>query len=172
MSTPHPNSVWKPPEDFKPSSKASVTDSTNGTNVYEAAVDISDVSMNDDSPLLQKGKPKMVTISEPKSSTPNIKEDEEEGGKMALIPTRKTSAHAVRRVYRGKEKAKDKLSTTNKARMMVEEDEVTDENEDEEDGEQRAGLAKQESITSNHHYTFNMPSVPVSRSEVPYMLLG
>ena len=67
-------------------------------------------------------------------------------------------------------------SSLAKQRSVVEEpqdetDEVT--SEDEVEGARRKpSLRMGDSITSNHHYTFNMPTAPAPKSEVPYVLLG
>lgn len=160
MATPPPSTVWQSP---------SKTDSTN-------VLDLTDISMEDRSlsPLSHKNALKIDNGPDTKKRRIDDAPSEEGTGRMSLIPTRRMSGNVVRRVYRGRNQAKSKLSTSNKARAVVEEDQEgsTDEYTDEEDDGRLAGMSKQDSITSNHHYTFNMPSVPVSKSEVPYMLLG
>jgi hypothetical protein len=169
MATPPPSTRWNPSLDSMSPSKLT---SRNSTNV----VDLNDVSMEDrsSSPLVHKGAGMKANVLDVKRGNEDDEPSEgETSGKMSLIPTRRVSANAVRRVYSGRNKARSKASRS-RARAIVEEDHdgSTDEYTDEDDGRRTTGIAKQESITSNHHYTFNMPSVPVSRSEVPYMLLG
>ena len=169
MATPPPNTTWNSFLDPSSPSKSTARDPTN-------VVDIHDVSMEDrsSSPLAHK-RPRMKAniLDATRSKEADVPSEEETSGKISLIPTRRVSANAVRRVYSGRNKARSKASGS-RARAIVEEDHdgSTDEYTDDDDGRRTTGIAKQESITSNHHYTFNMPSIPGSRSEVPYMLLG
>jgi hypothetical protein len=95
------------------------------------------------------------------------REDDEEE-KLPLVPTRRMSTHAVNRVYRERNKTRNRASQRRKG--IVEEDD-SDSNDNEED-ERLVGRQGVDSVTANHHYTFNMLGVPANRSEVPYMLLG
>ncbi|CCA73287.1 hypothetical protein PIIN_07242 [Serendipita indica DSM 11827] len=59
--------------------------------------------------------------------------------------------------------------------VVDEPQEETDEassGEEHEEGRRKSSIKKGDSITSNHHYTFNMPTAPAPKSEVPYLLLG
>jgi hypothetical protein len=79
----------------------------------------------------------------------------------AVISTRRVSTKAVTRVNKGRQRARSRIAT----RSTEEEDEQRSESETEEEG-----YTRESSV--NHHYTFNLPSLPANRSEVPYMLLG
>jgi hypothetical protein len=169
MATPPPGTTWNSSLDLISPSKSTVRDSTN-------VIDLNDVSMEDrsSSPLAHKRPGMKANILDTRSKEDEDPSEEETSGKMSLIQTRRVSANAVRRVYSGRNKARSKASG-NRARAIVEEDHdgSTDEYTDDDDGRRTTtGIPKQESITSNHHYTFNMPNMPGSRSEVPYMLLG
>jgi hypothetical protein len=95
-------------------------------------------------------------------------QDEEANQDLTLttIPTRKVSTSAVKRVYRERQQVR---SRGVKKASIVEEDEGSD--TEEYSGEENQPR-RTDSITSNHHYTFNMPGIPADRSQVPYMLLG
>ena len=84
--------------------------------------------------------------------------DEEKSG--AIIPARKVSTNAVKRVNKSRRRAHSRI-----AKPSVEEDEQGSESETDDEG-----YTRESSI--NHHYTFNIPGLPATRSEVPYMLLG
>lgn len=89
---------------------------------------------------------------------------EEETSKLPLVASRKVSTNAVSRVYRERHKARSRLAQQRR--------ETVDESDEETEDEQLMARQGGDSITANHHYTFNMPGMPADRSEVPYMLLG
>lgn len=95
--------------------------------------------------------------------------EETEDADLPLVPTRRVSTHAANRVYRERHRARNRA--TRRRKGVAEEEEDGDSDDTEED-ERLVGRQGVDSITANHHYTFNMPGVPVNRSEVPYMLLG
>ncbi len=109
--------------------------------------EVADVSMDDAAP------------ASPPAQKP--KEDS-----LALVPRRKVSQGAVKRVFRDRHRAHSRSSKRKQAMEQSIEESSTD------DEQEHQQAATTEPITSNHHYTFNIPSIPVSRSEVPYMLLG
>lgn len=99
------------------------------------------------------------------ASSPNVAKNalkDDEGTSTAVVPSRQVSQSAVKRVYRSRVRARSRLS------RRAKEDEDDETGSEEEYDDQIAG----NTVTSNHHYTFNMPSLPTSKSEVPYMLLG
>lgn len=112
-----------------------------------AAPEVADVSMDD------------------ATTSPITNKILEENPREEKTLTRKDSQGAVRRVFRERHRAHSRRS---KSRAITEED-SNQYDEFSTDEDQHAGP---DSITSNHHYTFNIPSMPINRSEVPYMLLG
>jgi len=157
VSPPPPNLFWKPP----------ATDTTSRAGpMASPSQEVADVSMEDPSSslLTSKIKPKEEPVLGTARERPSKEEREEE--RLPLVPTRRVSTNAVSRIYRERYKARNKA--TGRQRRPLEEENDDSESED----ELVASRQGVESITANHHYTFNMPSVPANRSEVPYMLLG
>lgn len=145
-STPPPNLFWKPPTDFSPSKAFPSTASP--------AQEVADISMDDQN-------------SSPLASKTQKRYENDQNENLAVVPTRKVSTSAVKRVYRERQRARSRGSR----RQGILEEEEEESTTDEYSGDENQ-LNRNESITSNHHYTFNMPGIPADRSEVPYMLLG
>jgi hypothetical protein len=136
--TPPPAGFWKPPQDFSPE------------KAFPPVAETADVSMDD-------------VTSSPSSVNKETKKDAsttDEENTVAVVPARKVSTNAVKRVIKGRRRAQSRI-----AKRSVEEDEKGSDSETEDEGYTREGPI-------NHHYTFNMPGLPANRSEVPYMLLG
>lgn len=89
--------------------------------------------------------------------------EEEVEERLPLLPTRKASTNSINRLHRERQRTRSKLAQRR---------DIDDEEDDETEEEQMIGRQGGDSITANHHYTFNMPGMPANRSEVPYMLLG
>lgn len=123
--------------------------------------------MEDQSGSLPNTRVKSITeFVRENSREPATREPEEEEEKQPLVPIRKVSTNAVGRVYRERQRVRSRLSQRRKGTMDEDDD------EDDTEDEQLVGRQGGDSITANHHYTFNMPGMPANRSEVPYMLLG
>jgi hypothetical protein len=133
--------------------------------VSSPAQDLTDVSMNSmsSSPLASKGKgTEKVMLEIPKKEEEATEQDES----FSLVPLRQAStgvAKGIRDNHQGTRKRRT-------MRSMVREEEDEDEGELTDDAPHTR--IHGDSITANHHYTFNMPTAPESRSEIPYMLLG
>lgn len=134
---PPPPDFWEPPQDFSPK------------KAFPPVVETADVSMDD-------------VLSSPSA----VKKDAEkgasadEGNAGVVIPARKISTNAVKRVMKGRRRASSRTP-----KQSIEDDEQASESEVESEGYTRESPI-------NHHYTFNLPGLPANRSEVPYMLLG
>jgi len=117
---------------------------------FPPVVETADVSMND-------------VTSNPGSIKKESKKDAstDAEGADAVILARKVSTNAVKRVIKGRRRAHNRIA--NRSVEKADEQESESETEDE-------GYTRESSI--NHHYTFNIPGLPVDRSELPYMLLG
>ncbi|PVF93420.1 hypothetical protein CPB86DRAFT_715486 [Serendipita vermifera] len=137
-----PVSIWKLPQETSPAK----------ARMSSPAPELADVSMNsmNSSPLAAKGKGRESAMFEiPRKE----EETEEQDESFSLVPLRKTSTSGVKA-----------------QRSIIREEEDEDEGELTDDAPQ--ARIHGDSITANHHYTFNMPNAPESRSEIPYMLLG
>jgi len=135
--TPLPAEFWKPPQSFSPE------------KAFPLVAETADVSMGD-------------VTSSPNSVNKETKEDSlttDEENTVKVLPARKVSTNAVKRVVKWRRRAQSQI-----AKRSTKEDEKGSDSETEDERYTREGPI-------NHHYNFNMPGLPANRSEVPYMLL-
>ncbi|KAG8844317.1 hypothetical protein FRB91_002681 [Serendipita sp. 411] len=140
-----------------------------GFTIASPIQEVSDVSMDDinASPLGAKSKRAIRPIGG------QTKESEHTEENLSLVPARRDGSSLTELVPNVK--GQGGSGVIQRRSTKVEEEEGDTEGAESDDGFRNVsgtGRRTGSSITANHHYTFNLPNTPVSRSEVPYMLLG